>query len=587
MTSSLPPLPGRPGPSGPTGPSGPSGPYGPPPGQPGLPGPSGPSGPSGGGRGPVSRKLLALIGALVAIVLVTTVVVVFVVTRDGDDGDSGGDEARGDGSSEGTEEPEGEESDEPASDLEELEYDADGLLTDVETPSPDELAVARSTPREDSVYPAVGDPGVDALHYDVNLSYFPDEGTIEGLTRLTFRATTSAVGFRLDLAPNLQVDGARIDDEPTTAFRKDGKDLIFDVPVVADAIYQVAIVYSGEPQPAEAPTTREDFSGVGITVSEEPGYEDWLWTMQEPYGAYTWYPVNDQPSDKALYDFTLYTDPGWKGVANGVLVADQTTVREDDDREIRATRFHTAEPMSSYLTTVAVGDYVLTEATSDSGVPLSYWTPRDDEDALEALEVTNEALTWLEAKLGPYPFSSLGSVVVPSESAMETQTMITYGNTDYTLSPSTIVHEIAHQWWGNKVSPNDWRDVWMNEGMAMYLQFIWEAEEEDVTIESYMGSYLYDDQYLRDQAGPPAAYDPTMFAESNVYIPPALMWHQLHLRIRDQAFWRLARTWPVDAGEDVYRSVGREEIYPFASEMAGGDLTAFMDAWLLGTETPD
>jgi|GEM_PF-593464 len=589
MPSSLPPLPGQPSgqPSGqPYGQSSgqpygqqPSGPVGPPPYGGPPPGSGSPTG--GGSRGPRSRTLIALLSALVAIVLVTVVVVVVVVMNRDDDG--GSDEAGGDRSSDEAGLPDPDE-DEGGSGLEALEVDDDGRLPAVEVPDESELEVARSTPREDSVYPAVGDPGVDALHYDVDLTYLPDDEVLEGVTRLTFRATTAAEGFRLDLAPNLEVEEVSLDGSSVDAFRHEDKDLIVDVPVVADQVYEVTVAYAGPPEPAQAPTTRSDFSGVGLTVSDEPDHEGWLWTMQEPYGAYTWYPVNDQPSDKALYDFTVYTQPEWKGVANGVLVADQATER--DGTEMRATRFHTDAPMSSYLTTLAVGDYVLTEGESDSGVPLSYWTPAGDETSLEALEVTNEALTWLEAKLGPYPFSSLGSVVVPSESAMETQTMITYGNTEYTLSPSTIVHEIAHQWWGNKVSPNDWRDVWMNEGMAMYLQFLWEAEEEGVSRGAYVESYRYEDQLLRDESGPPAAYDPTMFAESNVYIPPALMWNELHDRIRDQAFWRIARTWPALEGEDVYRSVGRDEIYPWLSEMAGGDLTAFLDAWLLGTTTP-
>ena len=85
-------------------------------------------------------------------------------------------------------------------------------------------------------------------------------------------------------------------------------------------------------------------------------------------------------------------------------------------------------------------------------------------------------MDWLEERLGPYPFDTLGFVLVDSQSGMETQTMITLGNTDYTPSAAVLVHEMAHQWYGDQVTPDDWRDVWMNEGMAMYLQGMWEAE---------------------------------------------------------------------------------------------------------------
>src|SRR3546814_2547394 len=83
---------------------------------------------------------------------------------------------------------------------------------------------------------------------------------------------------------------------------------------------------------------------------------------------------------------------------------------------------------------------------------------------------TPDAIEFLEKYLGPFPFSSMGSVVVASQSAMETQQMITYGNTAYTLSNDVVVHEVAHQWYGDIVSPSDWRDVWRSEEHTSELQ---------------------------------------------------------------------------------------------------------------------
>ena len=142
------------------------------------------------------------------------------------------------------------------------------------------------------------------------------------------------------------------------------------------------------------------------------------------------------------------------------------------------TRWRLSHPASSYLTTLAVGDLVEAHDESASGVPISYWTPRGDLRALRAVRRAPEILTWNEQHLGPYPFDSLGFLVVDSESAMETQTMITLGNTPYTRSPRVIQHEITHQWYGDVVSPTDWSDVWMNEGMTMFLQGAFEADRE-------------------------------------------------------------------------------------------------------------
>ena len=125
-------------------------------------------------------------------------------------------------------------------------------------------------------------------------------------------------------------------------------------PVVADERYAVEVRYSGTPEPVEAPTTRDDFSTTGFTITPEGE----AWTMQEPYGAHTWYAVNDHPSDKALYDFTLSVPSPWIGVANGELT------RRKDEGGTTTTRWHLAEPAASYLTTVAFGDYTTTSNTS-------------------------------------------------------------------------------------------------------------------------------------------------------------------------------------------------------------------------------
>ena len=117
-------------------------------------------------------------------------------------------------------------------------------------------------------------------------------------------------------------------------------------------------------EPVRAPTTRSDFDTLGWQVTDSRQ----SWTMQEPYGAFTWYAVNDQPSDKALYDFTISTPAPWVGVANGELVS-----REDLDGDT-VTRWHLDEPASSYLVTAAVGDFRMERDRSASGVPITYWT---------------------------------------------------------------------------------------------------------------------------------------------------------------------------------------------------------------------
>jgi aminopeptidase N len=434
------------------------------------------------------------------------------------------------------------------------------------------LDAALSQPVEDRVYPSVGDPGVDALHYHLDLTWAPRPETLTAVETLIFRATEDVEQFQLDFGTPLSVTSLALDGEDAN-FRERGKDLVVQAPVRADERYTLEVRYEGTPKPVAAPTTRGDFSTVGWAITDTGE----TWTMQEPFGAYSWYAVNDHPSDKALYDFTLTTRSPWVGVANGRL---ETRKRAAGNT---VTDWHLDEPAASYLVTVAFGNFRVTRDKSKSGVPLTYWTPRGDDRALRSLQVAGDEMEWIEGRLGPYPFSSLGLVVVDSNSGMETQTMITLGRTDYTLSPSVVVHEMIHQWYGDQVTPRDWRDVWMNEGMAMYLQVLWEDQEYGIPIEETLSDWAAHDQQERSSAGPPANYDPATFGEGNIYYLPALMWDQLRRRIGDDEFWRLVRAWPrsQDNGNASY-----DDITAWWSRKTGENLRPMFDVWLLGQQSP-
>lgn len=299
--------------------------------------------------------------------------------------------------------------------------------------------------------------------------------------------------------------------------------------------------------------------------------------MQEPFGAFTWFAVNDQPSDKALYDFTISVPSPWVGVANGEL-----TSRTDRDGTTTTT-WHLAEPAASYLVTVATGDLEMTEDTSAGGVPITYWTPADQPSFIRRLRETPAALEWVEERLGAYPFDTLGVVVVDSDSGMETQTMITLGDNPYATSPNVLVHELVHQWWGDQVTPTDWFDMWMNEGMAMYLQGVWESEQAGRPFDLVLDEWAATDGRLRAEAGPPGAYDPATFGEGNVYYLPALMWHEVRERVGDDAFWRLVREWPASRDND---NATTEDLLAWVEAETGEELTALFEAWLFGASTP-
>ena len=123
------------------------------------------------------------------------------------------------------------------------ETEADPAV-DVDDPAYD---VALSEPVEDSYYPDIGDPGVDALHYDLSLAWTPRTRTLVGVTTLVFRSTGDADSFQLDLGPPLEVQAVTVDGTEVEA-QHDGKDLVVASRVVADERYVVEVRYSGTPR---------------------------------------------------------------------------------------------------------------------------------------------------------------------------------------------------------------------------------------------------------------------------------------------------------------------------------------------------
>ncbi len=435
---------------------------------------------------------------------------------------------------------------------------------------------AMSTPVEDSYYPAKGDPGIDVLNYDLDLDWRKQSRVLRGTAKVTFRVTKAAGSVQLDLASRMKVQRVSVDGAQA-GFSRQGNYLVIDGRVERNARHTARIVYRGTPAPAKGPASRSDVAKVGMRVTRDGQ----LWTMQEPYGAFTWYPANDQPSDKAFYDVRVSAPGSWVGVSNGRLVAR----RKVDGRTI--TRWDSASPMSTYLATLAVGPYRSVSQTGPGQLPMTYWVPRDRPSLVKPLRKTPAAMRWLESKLGPYPFESIGIVVTPSDSAMETQTMVTFGRKLYRYGHryvrSVVVHELAHQWYGDTVTPSDWRDLWMNEGMATYLETRWNVDQGWTTWRAWQRQWKRDDQYWRDLYGPPGAFYRDEFASINVYYCTALMWDRLRKKIGTAEFNRLVRAWPQrhqNSNQD------RRALINWFERRSGEELSRFFNTWLNSPDSP-
>lgn len=445
--------------------------------------------------------------------------------------------------------------------------------------APADLTAAQSNPVEDSYYPDKGEPYLDTLHYGLALDWQPSLKKLAGRASITFRVTEDRSQVQFDLSSALTVSATTLDGRKVESTR--GKDtLVVQTGALAKNSRHVLVVdYTGTPQTTSAPSKRSDQTGgLGFTIEDDGA----AWTMQEPFGAFTWYPVNDQPADKAYYDATLTSREGQVGVFNGAPGAAKT----DGDRTVRS--FTLDQPAASYLTTVAFGKYELTTDKGPRDLPIHNWTRPDAVESTtidEGLKKSPKILEYLETLLGPYPFASAGSLMVPSDSAMETQTLNTMGEDtawDANSFAATLAHEFAHQWVGDVVSPVDWRDVWLNESLAMFVQTKYEDHAGITPYAVSMSGYRAMDSSLRKEAGPPGKYDKQHFAASNIYICGAVMYDEMQ-KAYGPKFYEALKTWPT---VKKYGNVTRDDLIKHFSDKIGVDLKPWITLWLESETTP-
>jgi aminopeptidase N len=429
-----------------------------------------------------------------------------------------------------------------------------------------------STPVADPIYPAYGNPALDVLHYDLALTWAPQPRTLTGTATIRIRAVSAVPSIRLDFSPAYTLSSISVDGAAAPGRVADG-DLVVDKALPAGAVATLAVGYSGTPATVPMPSHRGDVEPLGLTITADGS----LWTMQEPYGASTWYPANDQPSDKALYDIAVTVPDGWSAVASG-------TPGQSGGGTFR---YSSTAPVASYLTTLAVGQYTKTSLTGPHGLPVTLWTrPSDSAAALDELKRLPSYVQWLEERFGPYPFPSTGVVLVPSQSAMETQQMLTIGG-ETVRSPSSasgvLVHELAHQWFGDAVGPSTWQDVWLNEGWASYAEQLYRTGSDPTAMSGWERAARDVDAGLRGRLGPPGHPRADSFAENNVYVCPALMLHELHKALGDAAFFALGRAW---ASSNAGTARDRAAFIAFVNKQTGRDFTALINAWLDSPTTP-
>lgn len=434
----------------------------------------------------------------------------------------------------------------------------------------------------DRFAPELGNQGYDALHYVLDLSINPEVPFLDGTVTLQAKATYHHLAvMSLDLrgmdVHSVTVGGENVD------FQVQERKLIIQLPTPLDygALFEVAIAYSGEPEPTQTPYG-QSFT-VGLEYSDDPAR---LAFINQPDGANTWFPCNDHPSDKATYDFYITVPDGYQAVANGM--PDDNVIENED----ATSTFHWEmnQPMQSALTLVAVGDYVLIEEELPNGTILRTYAYQGTEDQVsDVLSSTGLAFEYMEAFFGEYPYESYGHVVTPlSDGALETQTMtalsrnIAQSDGEEQLF-TLIVHELAHHWYGNLVALQSWEDIWLNEGFATYAE--WLALEQRYGDESPQRQRDIQERAVESsRRRTPLAYPlPNQMFGSDSYMKGAWVLHMLRNQLGDDVFFELMRAW---ANQYADKSATTLNFFRLAEQVSNRDLTRFRRQWLETSGVP-
>lgn len=456
--------------------------------------------------------------------------------------------------------------------------------------------VAGASGSGDEYFPYAGNGGYDVLNYDLALRYTPPsdpavlEGTLNGVATVTLRATQDLQSLNFDLR-GLDVTSVRIDGKAAKHGKSQGGDSAEWSQAQDDAnrIWELTIGLQPRLKAGQKTTIVIEYGGTtGRPLDTTGALYGWVTTadgamvVNEPEGAATWYPVNDDPEDKATYTFRITVPEGKTAVANGL-----PSGRPATKAGWTTWTWTASDPMASYLSTAGVGDFALSYDKGPRGLPIinaidDGVTGAELAETQASLALQPKMIAFLEGEFGRYPFEAFGAIVDDDtvEYALETQTRPVYSGT---AGEYTVLHELGHQWFGNSVSPSDWRDIWLNEGWATYLEWLWAEHQGVATMpQQFMDAVAYLDAENRWALNIADPGRDNLFA-AQVYLRGAASLHALRAKIGDKAFLAGARLWLTRYNDSTAATEDFETVMEKAS---GRQLDAFFDDWLREGDRP-
>ncbi|CAM2982214.1 MULTISPECIES: M1 family metallopeptidase [Dermacoccus] len=424
----------------------------------------------------------------------------------------------------------------------------------------------------DPYYPNYGNGGYDVDHYSINVEYDRTKNTVKGKTWV-FATTKQSLGrFNLDLA--LRAKLVTVNGRPAKFTQSE---------------HELVVTPSRALKKGESMAVEVTYGGNPSTTKVK-GFTPWVTTpdgaaaLGEPESAAWWYPSNDHPRDKATYDIAITVPKGVEALSNGTLQSNKVS------GPWQTWRWQVSQPMAPYLAFFVTGQFTITKGTSQ-GIPWlnAVTTVKSPQQRYAAADLarTPEIVAWEAKQFGPYPFETMGGVApnAPLGFALENQTRPVYSNVFWADGPSegVIVHEQAHQWFGDSVSVHNWKDIWLNEGFATYATWLWSEKQGEGSRQDLLESYYLtppDEDFWSTTIGDPGAGNEF---DAAVYDRGAMTLAALRNRVGEAKMSKILKTWTRQKADGNARIA---DFIALAERISGQQLDSFFTAWLYTPQRP-
>ncbi len=424
-----------------------------------------------------------------------------------------------------------------------------------------------------------GDANIDVNYYklDLNLKYTPNY--LKGIVTIKGKITQNGLkNILIDLQNALKVDSVFIETKKVLFTHENAKiDISLPKPLNQNDQFTIMIFYQGKP----------GSSGYGSFIfgTHGPKNEPAIWSLSEPFGASDWFPCKDNQADKADSSDVWITAPKeFVSVSNGIL---EQKIEGDSTNTYK---WKSRYPISNYLISIALSNYKYYKNDFNYGgtttMPVEHYVyPEVFTDANKLLmDETLFMLDLFTKKFGPYPFlkERYGHAQFGWGGGMEHQTCTSLSS----FSSGLVAHELAHQWFGDKITCQNWENIWLNEGFATFGALVyWEAK---LGANNYKTQIINTMKSAKNAKGSVFVQNPVSIGEifngSRSYSKGGIVLHMLRNIVGDDKFFNILKDYT--ASKLAYGNATTEDFQKSAEKISGLDLNYFFSQWIYGENYP-